>query len=138
MAFTCHRQPKAAKPDPGAAGPPTLLCEDKQTRERKREIDGDAWRSEEAGEGAEGLDWSGGEIKSQVDLQPLLLLLLLLAPSYQRAEGSNPPTPPSAALVSSTSSPLIVPSLMCPVWRNASRPALCHAPRGASRLAAPP
>lgn len=101
VAFTCQGQPRAGEgPDPQ---PPTLLCKDKQTRERKREIDGGAWRQRKT----EGLDRSGAEIKSQADLQPvcLLLLLLLLAPSYQPAEGSAPPPPPTAALVSSTSSP---------------------------------
>lgn len=90
----------------------------------------------------EGLDWSRAAIKSQVDLQPvcLLLLLLLLAPSYQQAEGSTPrpPTPPRQHSSPAPPALLIVPSLMCPVCRNARGPVLCHAPRGASRLAAPP
>lgn len=38
---------KPTRPNPE---PPTLLYEDKQARERKREIDGGAWRPEEAEE----------------------------------------------------------------------------------------
>lgn len=80
----------------------------------------------------EGPDWSRAEIKSQADLQPVCLLLLLLAPSYQQAEGSTPrpPTPPRQHSSPAPPAFLIVPSLMCPICRNARRPALCHAPKG--------
>lgn len=132
------QEPARARP----AAADTSLQRQTDKGERKRAIDGSAWRPPRRQRKTEGLDRSGAEIKSQADLQPvcLLLLLLLLAPSYQPAEGSAPPPPPPRRQHSSPAppAPLIVPSLMCPVRRNARRPALCHAPRGASRLAAPP